>query len=186
MKAFPSVLIQVRVSQFLPGQVGICATRSLRRGTVIRWGGDCGEKFYSLRTYNRLDRVTKVTIAKFAGVLEDGFWCVPNPNNMPMSWIINHSCDPNCGYTDGNLTLIKNVRSGEELTSDYGFYMTNPKWRLKCECGADGCRKVVTGNDWKNAGYYERNRDSFAPRVHRMKRELSTLRAGGSRKRARQ
>ncbi|MFZ6006838.1 MAG: SET domain-containing protein-lysine N-methyltransferase [Nitrospirota bacterium] len=79
---------------------------------------------------------------------------------MPIAWFGNHSCDPNMGYDkEGNLVLIKNVKAREELTHDYGFSVTDPKFKMHCRCGAKNCRKIITGNDWKDPEYFKKNKE---------------------------
>jgi len=62
---------------------------------------------------------------------------------------INHSCDPNCGI-HGDITgvALRNIAPGEEITFDYAM-LDNDDYSFNCSCGADCCRGVVTGYDWK-------------------------------------
>ena len=67
--------------------------------------------------------------------------------------VINHSCSPNlilsgdiCFYT------LREVKSGEELTVDYGSFLssnTNKIFIESCKCFSKKCRNRVTGEDWK-------------------------------------
>jgi len=57
---------------------------------------------------------------------------------------MNHSCRPNCAGTDlGFEIAIRDIRSGEELTNDYGTLHIAPREGFPCRCGAPGCRGVV-------------------------------------------
>ncbi len=66
------------------------------------------------------------------------------PKGSP-GWFMNHSCDPNCvimGRT--RVVALRRIEPGEEVTFDYS---TNVGWEgfsMKCSCGAEDCRKVVT------------------------------------------
>ena len=56
---------------------------------------------------------------------------------------INHSCDPNTkadtkGYCD---VVIKNIKKGEEITSDYSG-SSNPDFI--CNCGSKNCKGFFT------------------------------------------
>lgn len=66
---------------------------------------------------------------------------------------INHSCDPNVGFTDA-ITLIatRKIIHGEEITLDYAYCEADEFWVLKnlCTCNSTECRKNITGQDWKN------------------------------------
>ena len=61
----------------------------------------------------------------------------------------NHSCNPNCGMR-GEITFvaIRDICVGEELTCDYAF-IDNEDYSFKCNCGAENCRGVIMGRDWK-------------------------------------
>ena len=77
---------------------------------------------------------------------------------------LNHSCDPTVGVR-GQITFVamRDVPAGAELTIDYAMIDGDPRERMDCACGAAGCRKVVTGEDWRRpelqrryAGYFSR------------------------------
>lgn len=81
---------------------------------------------------------------------------------------INHSCEPNCGFR-GQITLIaiRDIEPGEEITYDYAMTDTNYEGaicpEMRCLCGLNSCRGVVTGEDWKREelqkkynGYFSR------------------------------
>jgi uncharacterized protein len=84
---------------------------------------------------------------------------------------LNHSCDPNVGVR-GQITFVamRNVPAGSELTIDYAMIDGDPSERMECSCGTRGCRRVITGSDWRlpdlrrrYAGYFSRYiEDRFA------------------------
>ena len=57
----------------------------------------------------------------------------------------NHSCRPNARLSirDGRVELyaLRSIAPGEELTVDYGE--THHEGRLRCQCGAPGCRGAL-------------------------------------------
>jgi SET domain-containing protein len=55
----------------------------------------------------------------------------------------NHSCDPNAGFTSGELSLwsLREIGKDEEITWDYSTSINEPGWSLDCRCGAVNCRK---------------------------------------------
>jgi uncharacterized protein len=76
---------------------------------------------------------------------------------------INHSCEPNVGFA-GNVVLVamRDVAAGEELTTDYALFDV-PATPMECACGTVSCRRLVTGDDWRDpelraryAGYFSR------------------------------
>ncbi len=62
----------------------------------------------------------------------------------------NHSCDPTV-WLDGGYSLAtrRRLSGGEEITVDYATFSTLPDWSMPCRCGAERCRGVVTGVDWR-------------------------------------
>jgi SET domain-containing protein len=59
--------------------------------------------------------------------------------------LINHSCDPNAGFLDGDLVLhaLRDIAAGEEVCWDYSTSIAEPGWSLDCRCGSARCRRVV-------------------------------------------
>lgn len=60
----------------------------------------------------------------------------------------NHSCHPNAGVImAGNRLMLKAIRpiaAGDEVTHDYSTLLgADDVWKMKCNCGAPKCRKVV-------------------------------------------
>jgi SET domain-containing protein len=53
---------------------------------------------------------------------------------------MNHSCEPNTKVKNLADIAIRNIRKGEEITSDYGKGILTP---FRCHCGSKACRKVV-------------------------------------------
>jgi SET domain-containing protein len=145
MPKFPKAMIAVKPSKMLPGEVGLFALRPLKKGTIINKAFVCGEKFFSSIIFSRLDKITKKCVTDFCTRVYDGFFSVPDINYVPISWFSNHSCDPNIGFNKkGDMVLMKNVKAGEELTQDYGFSNTDPKYKMRCRCGSKNCRKIIT------------------------------------------
>jgi uncharacterized protein len=64
-----------------------------------------------------------------------------------VSWntarLINHSCSNNCDYDGKGLklwvTAIKDIKKGEELTSDYGFGYDKDYKQFPCKCNSVNC-----------------------------------------------
>ncbi len=67
----------------------------------------------------------------------------------------NHSCDPNIGV-QGQIVFvaIRDIRAGEELTHDWAT-TDDDTYEMECHCGAQNCRKVITGQDWRRTDLQE-------------------------------
>ena len=58
---------------------------------------------------------------------------------------VNHSCDPNSGFTDGlRLVALRAIVPGEEITWDYSTAIDEGDFTgFTCRCGAKNCRGTV-------------------------------------------
>lgn len=64
----------------------------------------------------------------------------------PAGWAPqNHSCDPNTEFVGLNLVARRDIRSGEELTVDYGTFYDRHMTPFDCGCGSPNCRRRVFG-----------------------------------------
>ncbi|MGH9969452.1 MAG: SET domain-containing protein [Pyrinomonadaceae bacterium] len=61
----------------------------------------------------------------------------------------NHSCEPNIGV-QGQIIFVamRDIAAGEELTHDWAT-TDDEDYQLDCKCGTAGCRRVITGQDWR-------------------------------------
>jgi uncharacterized protein len=62
---------------------------------------------------------------------------------------LNHSCEPNVGI-QGQIVFVamRDIAAGEELTLDYAT-IDHDSEPMACRCGANGCRRLITGQDWR-------------------------------------
>jgi len=58
---------------------------------------------------------------------------------------VNHSCDPNGGFVNGDVVLyaLREILPGEEITWDYSTSIAEEGWSLECRCGSPRCRQIV-------------------------------------------
>ncbi len=61
---------------------------------------------------------------------------------QPPEKYLNHSCDSNT--KEGNLcdVAIRDIKKGEELTTNYSIDAP-PHVKMKCACGSRKCRKII-------------------------------------------
>ncbi|HEV3144359.1 MAG TPA: SET domain-containing protein [Gemmataceae bacterium] len=71
---------------------------------------------------------------------------------------VNHSCEPNTGFTTGETILyaLRNIEAGEEVCWDYSTSISEAGWSLDCCCGSPSCREVV--RPWGELTANERDR----------------------------
>ncbi|KAG2422941.1 hypothetical protein HXX76_015692 [Chlamydomonas incerta] len=85
----------------------------------------------------------------------------------PTSWApLNHSCDPNCWLRGLDLVARRNIAPGEQITADYATFCAGPDVAaFNCDCGADCCRRRVTGGDYMQPWVGERFGQHVSPFV---------------------
>jgi SET domain-containing protein len=71
---------------------------------------------------------------------------------------VNHSCEPNTGFTTGDTVLfaLRDIAAGEEICWDYSTSISEAGWSLDCRCGSPRCRGVV--RSWGELSAAERER----------------------------
>ncbi|MBP6733198.1 MAG: SET domain-containing protein [Chromatiaceae bacterium] len=143
------------------GGYGVFTTTDLEKGaTVVMYGG----YVMTLEEEANLPE----PLRDFAHQIDDDLVIAPrHHDDLIVSDYINHSCEPNCGFI-GQIRLVtmRPVARFEEITFDYAmvlFESDNPisAYQLDCQCGAKGCRKLVTANDWKIPELQHRYRGYF-------------------------
>lgn len=89
----------------------------------------------------------------------------------------NHSCDANTWMRDAVTTEARrDIDGGEELTIDYATHTADAQWSMTCHCGADACRRVVRGDDWRRRDVQQRYKDHFSPFLNE---RIAALESGG-------
>ena len=79
---------------------------------------------------------------------------------------INHSCDSNLWMADAVTVVARfDILPGQELTIDYALFTAQNVWSMDvvCNCGAQICRRTITGNDWKLPDVQKRYHNHFSP-----------------------
>jgi SET domain-containing protein len=68
----------------------------------------------------------------------------------------NHSCEPNIGVA-GQIVFValRDIEAGEELTHDWAT-TDDDDYEMECRCGAETCRRVITGQDWRRKELQEK------------------------------
>jgi hypothetical protein len=171
VKKIPRLMYEIRPSKVFPGEVATFAVRNIKKGELID-DIDSPEEvvFIHERDFKKLDPITRRRITRFCVKDEENEYCVPaDLNNMGGSWYFNHSCDSNVAYNKkGDFVAVRHIKKDEELALDYGRMFTDPKFKMKCACGAKNCRGIITGNDWLNPEFVKRNKDLLWPDMRKI------------------
>jgi len=75
---------------------------------------------------------------------------------------LNHSCEPNIGVA-GNVVFVamRDIAAGEELTIDYAM-IDDSQSSMVCHCGTVGCRRTISGQDWRLPALQQRYERYFS------------------------
>jgi hypothetical protein len=81
-------------------------------------------------------------------------------------YFLNHSCDSSLGFKDAfTLVARRDIEPGEEVTLDYVLFESDEAFVATwcCTCGAETCRRRVTGKDWQRGEVQARYAGYFTP-----------------------
>lgn len=163
-KTYPKAFIRLRPSRIIIGEVGAFALKEFKKGEIIVKAQEFeDENILSVAEYNKLDAATKNLTKAHSTITPEKLFVPRNLNLLRPINYFNHSCNPNVGFDrNDNYVAIKSIRKNAEFLLDYSFLNTNPDYEMDCSCGSQHCRKVITGNEWKEKKYVEKSRKHFA------------------------
>jgi hypothetical protein len=134
------------------------------KDTVIAEASKLGEEFVEWSEFENTDLITQSKIKQYCLQTEDGFYMPQDRdlNYLSVPWNMNHSCNYVVGFDDiGNFVTTRDVEAGEELFWDYGMGISDQNFKLECLCGNKECRGIISGDDWKNKEFREKNKKYF-------------------------
>jgi len=123
---------KVRVRRTKKYGKGVFAIADIRKGEVI---AEFDGRFYDDSFDAWTDELREHTVQ-----------CGPTRwrDSIGVARLLNHSCEPNCGIKRlFRVVAMRDIAKGEEITWDYEMTERSSWWRMKCRCGAAGCRKVI-------------------------------------------
>ena len=158
-----SPLLEVRTSQ--TNNEGTFAKDFIKKDTVVMVQGG------RILSGEELDSEEFESVWYHAFQVELHLYIAPismDPNDSDAIFKVNHSCDPNIGIFGNVISIaMRNIKAGEELMSDYAMWLSDDEYRLECKCGKAGCRRIITGNDWKMPRLQEKYRDYFSTYIQK-------------------
>jgi hypothetical protein len=121
--------------------LGVFASADIPKGTII-YVRDPLESQLTPDVFNALDGVQRAVIEKYSYVDAQG--------NLIVSWdhakYMNHSCESNTiGTAYGFEIALRDIRAGEELTTEYG--VLNIQLEYEIGCGCRECRGALRMED---------------------------------------
>ena len=117
---------------------GVFATRDIKKGeVVVVWRP---KKIISKKGMKKLSEDDRSHTTPTG----DGRYIVMG---VPERYI-NHSCNPNTYVKKRRDIALRNIKKGEEITSDYSINGID-NWKMRCMCRSKNCRKIVYGDFFK-------------------------------------
>ena len=110
---------------------GIFAARDFKKGEIVlRWHG----KQLTSGEVKKLPERDK----KYVSYSGRKYFFQQSPERF-----VNHSCDPNTKVGDLCDIATKDIKKGEEITSDYSKDLI-PGFKMKCLCGSVNCKQIIS------------------------------------------
>jgi len=124
---------------------GLFATQKIFKGEIIAIKSGRVVDKQTLDANKAIIRGSEMQIA-------DEFFLAPLTEEDLQGYMIyvNHSCEPNLGV-DGQITVVamRDIPAEEEITMDYAMHQ-GYNMHFDCKCSLITCRKIITGEDWKD------------------------------------
>ncbi len=110
---------------------GVFALRDFKKGEVVlHWN------ISHTLPKEKVDQMTDEE-KKYISFLNDKYVVMQEPEKY-----VNHSCEPNTTAKNFCDVAIKDIRKGEEITTNYTEELP-PDTSMKCNCGSKNCRKII-------------------------------------------
>ena len=127
---------------------GLFAARPIRAGEVLE---RYEEQPHTLVSRAHVERhwhgLKRAWFDRYAWPLAEDLHVVWSEN--PEGWRpLNHSCNPSAWLTGLDLVARRDLREGDEITTDYATYCGPSMKDFSCQCGAPECRGVIRGTDY--------------------------------------
>ena len=128
-------------------------TKCILKGEVV-WQLDPNLPTYTLSEINALPKEDQKFFYTYSYQYSEDRFILVDPG---IARYMNHSCEPNTWFK-GNHTLVacRNIEIGEEITYDYTTNEILVDYQMKCNCGADSCRQVITNRDYLDKDWQEK------------------------------
>lgn len=112
--------------------LGVFATKDFKKGEVVlRWQS---KKILTKEQVDKLSDEEKKYISSYTA----GKYI----HQVSPDKYVNHSCDPNTEVRDNCDVAMRDIKKGEEITSDYSLDSIQLH-HFTCNCGSKQCKKYV-------------------------------------------
>jgi len=127
---------------------GLFAARPIRAGEVLE---RYEEQPHTIVSRAHVERhwhgLKRIWFDRYAWPLAEDLHVLWSEN--PEGWRpVNHSCDPSAWLSGLDLVARRDLRAGDEITTDYATYCGPSMKDFPCQCGTSACRGVIRGTDF--------------------------------------
>ena len=113
---------------------GVFAKRDFKEGEiVVKWDIAHTLTNGQLKTLPREDK-------KYIASFNRQYFIMQPPTKY-----VNHFCDANTHVVNFCDVALRDIKSGEEITTDYSKDVTTPL-KMKCNCGSKNCQGIIVVN----------------------------------------
>jgi hypothetical protein len=129
---------------------GLFAAEDLKAGEVT-WRQDPDQSRYHIGEIRNWPKEKQEKFFRLAyQVGEDWYHGPVDGSEFDPADFMNHSCDPNTWFIDdATMVARRDIKKSEEITYDYAASEIEENFVLPCNCGAQDCRKLVRGSDYR-------------------------------------
>lgn len=144
---------------------GVFATAPIKQGELVAiWGG-------YIMTTEEFERLPKeIFDYQYPVSVYHGFLIGPKliEHLKDDCEMFNHNCDANAGVK-GQIVLLarRDIQPGEEVCFDYETTESGGM-HMECLCGSHKCRKLITGEAWRDPEFQKAYRGYFSWYIQEM------------------
>ena len=124
---------------------GIYAARNIEPGEIIFKGEGRSQRIVTKPfVESNWDEIEKENFRRYAYPICGNVYILWDDN--PTEWAPqNHCCDANTAYVGLNVTALRKIYEGDELTLDYAQLLDETAESFDCQCGSSNCRGKIKG-----------------------------------------
>jgi len=108
---------------------GIFAERNFKKGEVVLKWNPKPLKKSDIKNLSKKERT-------YVAIIDKKYYLMQPPERF-----VNHSCESNTKPKDNCDVAIRDIKKGEEITSDYGDMEGLEGFR--CRCGSKSCKGII-------------------------------------------
>lgn len=124
---------------------GIYASRDINAGEIIFKGEGRAQRIITKRFVEKnWNEEEKLHFRRYAYPVSEELFILWDDD--PSEWAPqNHCCEANTAFDGLNVSAVRYISKGQELTLDYADFLDENMEPFDCRCGASSCRGLISG-----------------------------------------